>query len=803
MKKRLKSIYRFLFHRHPRVSFGVLAILILAYAFCLPRPLFRDPTCVVLEDRKGHLLGAKIAADGQWRFPAQNALPEKFTQAIIEFEDHRFYSHPGVDPISLGRAFLQNIREGKVVSGGSTLTMQVMRMARKNRPRNLWNKLLETIMATRLELAHSKKEILALYAAHAPFGGNVVGLEAATWRYFAKGPALLSWGEAAMLAVLPNSPALIHPGRNRDALAEKRNRLLDRLLAKGVMDSLSWELARTEPLPEQPLPLPRLAPHLLERAQQELLANGKRQESRIKSTLELGLQQQLNEIIIRRGQRLAGNGVYNLAAIVMDVESGEVLAYCGNRPGAGEDHSEAVDIIPAPRSTGSILKPILYALTLQEGTILPNSLLSDVPTLLSGYRPENYYQKYDGAVTARRALIRSLNVPMIYLLQEYGLEKLHFQLKKLGFSTINKPPDYYGLPLILGGAEASLWDLTSTYASMSRTLNHFQNFSGEYDPEDFQQAHYLLPAPSSKPSSDRQLRADPPFLSASAIWFTFDAMQELERPNGQGSWESFASSRRIAWKTGTSFGFRDAWAIGVNPRYAVGVWVGNADGEGRPGLIGVEAAAPVLFDIFNRLENVGGWFNAPYDEMVNIPVCSKSGYRALDICPVNNEWVPTTGLANQACPYHRIIHLDATEKWQVNATCEIPDKMHHLPWFVLPPLEEYYFKSKQPDYRTLPPFRSDCDRGQAEGASMQLIYPKQPTRIYVPIDLNGELSRTVFAIAHRNPETTVYWHIDDEYIGSTQSFHSMQLNPPPGKHTLTLVDEQGRRLVQSFEIIAK
>ncbi len=803
MKNRLKAIYLFLFRQHAKKTFAMLGLLLLAYWFCLPRPLFKDPTSVVLEDREGHLLGAKIAGDGQWRFPKQDTLPDKFVRAIIEFEDRRFYSHPGVDILSLGRAMLQNIRQGHIVSGGSTLTMQVMRMARKNRPRNLWHKLVETIMATRLELTYSKEEILALYAANAPFGGNVVGLEAATWRYFAKSPALLSWGEAAMLAVLPNSPALIHPGRNRDALANKRNRLLDRLLKNGTLDSLSWELARSEPLPDEPHPLPRLAPHLLERAQLEHLNNKEQQPSRIRSTLSLGLQQQLNEIVTRRGNRLAGNGVYNMAALVIDIESGAVLAYVGNRPNAGKEHGEAVDIIPAPRSTGSILKPILYALALQEGTILPNSLLSDVPTLLSGYRPENYYQKYDGAVSARRALIRSLNVPMVYLLQEYGLEKFHFQLNKLGFTTINQPPEHYGLPLILGGAEANLWDLTCTYAAMSRTLNHFYNYSGEYDPDDFQPAHYLRSTEREPSAKAKELRREAPFLGAASIWYTLDAMQELERPNGQGNWESFESSHRIAWKTGTSFGFRDAWAIGVNTRYAVGVWVGNADGEGRPGLIGVQAAAPVLFDIFNRLDNDGSWFTPPYDEMVKIPVCKWSGYRALDICPADTIWVPQGGLNNPACAFHQMVHLDPTEKWRVNSSCSPPEQMHHVPWFVLPPLEEYYFKSKQPDYSPLPPFAPDCVQTLTEGSSMQLIYPKHPTKIYVPIDLDGEASRTVFAIAHRNPESTVYWHIDDEYIGSTESFHSMQLNPPPGKHTLTLVDEEGQRLVQHFEIIAK
>lgn len=787
--------------RYPK-SAGTFLILFLIWMFCLPRQLFDSPTSMVLEDRQGNLLGARIAADGQWRFPAPDSIPSKFAQALLAFEDRRFYYHPGVDPISLSRAFVQNLRSGRVVSGGSTLTMQVVRLSRDNPPRTIWQKLIEMMMATRLEAAYRKKSILKLYAANAPFGGNVVGLEAASWRYFGKAPHLLSWAEAAMLAVLPNSPALIHPGRNRAALVAKRNRLLQRLYDDGRIDALTLELALVEPLPEAPHPLPRLAPHLLDRAFAEFVATGRLQTSRVRTTVEVAMQQQLTEVLSRYQQLFRYNEIHNLAGLVVDVETGQVLAYVGNVIGSGAEHGEEVDVIKAPRSTGSILKPFLYGMMLHEGQLLPNALVPDVPTILSGYRPENYKQQFDGLVTARRALVRSLNVPFVHLLQNYGLEKFHFKLRQMGLSTINRPPLHYGLPLVLGGAEGSLWDITNAYACLSRQLVHYPELDSRYDASDWRPLNYRMDVKPNlgKPS---YLSKEPLAMGAAATWLTFEAMQEVERPNAEGEWEYFRSSRRVAWKTGTSFGFRDAWAVGVSPRFVVGIWVGNADGEGRPGLMGVLSAAPVLFDVFSRLPQENRWFPTPYDDMTKVSVCKESGYRNLAICPVDTIWAPRSGLKADACPYHQLVHLDPSRQWQVNSDCESPSRIIHEPWMVLPPLEEYYYKSLNPNFKPLPPLREDCLPVAGQIRLMQLIYPKQPTRIYVPTDLDGKPSRTVFAVAHRLPESTIYWHIDNEYIGQTRTFHSMELNPPVGKHLLTLVDERGNRLEQRFEIIVK
>jgi penicillin-binding protein 1C len=766
--------------------------IIIWYTFSLPRTLFKVPYSTVLEDQQDQLLGARIAADGQWRFPELDSVPEKFAQAIIEFEDHRFYRHPGVDPVSIGRALVQNLRNREIVSGASTLTMQVIRMSRGNRPRNLWQKLVETVLATRLELRDSKSEILALYASHAPFGGNVVGLEAASWRYFGKNPELLSWAETCMLAVLPNNPAMIHPGRNRQQLLAKRNRLLDRLREEGVIDEWTSELAQQEPLPLAPLPLPRVAPHLLERARLSAPAG----HSRHKISLDYHLQQQVNSIAERHLEELQNNGIHNLAILVAEVSSGAVKAYMGNVLSTGDENDAQVDLITAPRSTGSILKPFLYAEAQQAGVITPQTLLPDVPTTIGTYQPENFYDQYDGAVTAERSLVRSLNVPMVLLLRQYGLEKFHFQLQKWGLTTINRSPDHYGLTLILGGGEATLWDLTGAYANMGRVLNHFQPQDGGYRASDWRPLHYLLPAPTYV---DR-LQPHPPVISAGACWLTFQAMEKVERPNTLGEWEYFQSNQPIAWKTGTSFGYRDAWAVGITPRYVVGVWVGNADGEGRPGLVGVRAAAPVLFDVFDQLDG-GGNFSPPLDEMERIPICKTSGLRPTSYCPQDTLWLLKSHRETRPCPYHQLVHLDRTQSFRVFQNCYPQEAIQPQPWFVLPPAQEAFYRTKSPSYQPLPPVHPNC-RDLEGNSPIQLIYPRAGSAIFLPRDLDGNQNPVIFEAAYRYDQGTLHWHVDEQYIGSTQEFHKLELTPTPGDHRLILVDDQGNRLESTFSILS-
>ncbi|MCB0639704.1 MAG: penicillin-binding protein 1C [Lewinella sp.] len=771
----------------------VLLPLLVWWWWSLPRPLFDAPLSLVLEDEGGQLVGARIASDGQWRFPVPDSLPDKFAAAIVAFEDQRFYRHPGVDVLALARALRQNLRAGSVVSGGSTLSMQVIRLARGNPPRTLWQKSIEILLALRLDLTYRKSSILRLWSAYAPFGGNVVGLEAATWRYYGKSPQYLSWGEAATLAVLPNSPALIHPGRNQDALRQKRDRLLDRLLADGQLDSTSCRLAQMEPLPEAPRPLPQWAPHLLARIGAE------EGPGRYTVTLDLALQQRLTEVSHFHHQRLAGNGIHNLAVLVVEVNSGRTLAYLGNAPEVATNHSPAVDIITAPRSPGSLLKPLLYSLSLQQGRLLPGQLLPDVPTVFGGFRPENYYEDFSGAVPARRALARSLNIPFVHLLQDYGVPGFHHALQEWGFSYVNQPPGHYGLSLILGGCEVSLWQVTGWYASVGRMLNSFYPRQGQYAPTDWRPPHYLT---RNDPTDDGRLQDEPSLLGAGAAWLTAQAMRELERPDSEGEWEYFPSSRRLSWKTGTSFGFRDAWAVGFDGDYAIGVWAGNADGEGRPGLVGVQAAAPLLFAVANSLppSRHENW-EQPFDDMEQLAVCRESGYPASPYCPVDTAWVPRVPLQVPPCPYHQRIFLTPDGAYRVQAECS--SEGQPVNWFSLPPLEAYYYRQEHPTYRDLPPWRPDCRPAASDEHPMQLVYPRHPGRIQVPIQLDGTPSATVFSVAHRRPDARIYWHLDASFLGVTHGEHSWELAPPPGPHRLVLIDDQGVRLEQDFEIVAE
>ncbi len=788
--KRAHSILQFL---KTKKGIGIVLAIIFGIWFwgCLPSPLFSSPTSTVLEDRSGALLSARIATDGQWRFPVTQKLSPKFVAGIIQFEDRSFYHHPGINPLALIRATIQNIKAGRIKSGGSTLSMQVIRLARQKKKRTFFEKIIELILSLRLEISYSKEEILALYASHAPFGSNVVGVDAASWRYFGREPEKLSWAEAATLAVLPNAPSLIYPGKNQQRLLLKRNRLLDQLFYTGLIDSTTCELSKKEELPGRPHVLPQFAPHLLQRATKEGLEG-----TCIRSTVDIHLQQRVNDVIENYHKILKANEIHNACALVMEVNTGHVLAYVGNTENPGKpEYDGDVDIINAPRSTGSILKPFLFASMLNDGELLPTTLIPDIPTQIAGYVPQNYNVTFDGAVPAKRALARSLNIPAVRMLQNYGIEKFNYKLKKIGMSTLNFTPDHYGLSVILGGAEGKIWDIASMYASMARTLNHYTTYNGLYNPADYHPPIYTI--------QDKQTEKleKAPILSAAAIYLTFQAMVEVARPDEDASWRLYTSSTKVAWKTGTSFGFRDGWAVGTTPNYVVAVWVGNADGEGRPGLTGIQTAAPILFDIFSLLKP-GKWFPQPFDEMKKTVICHQSGCRATDICePLDTTWIPLSGLRSEPCKYHRLIHLDVSGKYRVNSNCEDVANMQHVPWFILPPAMEWYYKFKNSSYKELPPFRSGCE---TSGVSvMEVIYPKQLSKIYVPVELDGRMGKTIFQIAHRNYYTHIYWHLDGKYIGSTQNVHQMGLNPEEGIHQLTLVDEQGESISIQFEIISK
>ncbi len=761
----------------------------------IPMKSLDKPSASVLYDAGNKLLAAQIASDGQWRLPQgeNDSIPEKYKICLLTFEDKRFMKHRGIDILAMGRAVLQNVSEGSIVSGGSTISMQVMRMLRDADKRNIKNKSIEILLAQKLEFRHSKDEILKMYAGNAPFGGNTVGLKAAAWRYFGRQPSDLTWAESALLAVLPNAPASIHLNKNRQQLKQKRNRLLTRLYNKDIIDKETWQLAMAEEIPDALQAFPNKNIHLLHK-----LKRLHPDRHIFHTHINSAYQERCMEITNRHYRSFRKNGIHNMAAIIAETKSGEVLAYIGNTGlYEGKGKNGFVDMPSARRSTGSILKPFLYAHMLSKGEITPNSLVPDYPVQFGSYEPENFMLGHDGAVPASRCIVRSLNVPAVHLLKQHGVPVFAEDLRQMRISSVDRSAGDYGLSLILGGAEGRLDELCAAYASMGRRLMHYQEYNARYKSEDIRPLTYLKGAPVTlTPFYQSRARLD-----AAGIWYTFEAMKDVKRPDGKGNWRHFNSEQAIAWKTGTSYGFRDAWAIGVTPEFTVAVWVGNADGEGRPGLVGLQTAAPVLFDIFDFLPAYSQWFKKPFDAMIKMPVCRKSGYLAGNVCPdTDSVWLPEAAYHYPQCPWHRLIHLDETGTKQVSAQCYPIDKMQHQAVFVLPPAMEWYYRKKHPEYHGTPPWHPDCNP-EHSGNYMEIIYPDDFAEIYLPTDLDGIQQEVVFEAAHHDKNATIYWYVDDEYLASTKYHHQISLSPGPGKHHLILTDNLGKQKVHRFTVL--
>ncbi len=771
-----------------RLKIIITILFISVYYLCLPHKLFLSPTSTVVTAKNNQLLGAVIAKDGQWRFPELDSVPKKFEACILQFEDAHFYQHFGFNPISIGKAFIENIKAKRVIRGGSTLTQQVIRLSRENKHRSYLEKIKELVLATRLEFRLSKKDILKLYASHAPFGGNVVGLEMASWRYFGLKPYQLSWAETATLAVLPNAPSLIYPGKNQQKLKLKRNRLLKKLYQQKIIDKVTYQLALEEFLPEKPYPLPSIAPHFV----QEVAKNN--QGEYIQSSLDIHIQKQVNNLVKQHYLHQKQNEVYNMSVLVLDVATRKVISYVGNSP-TDKEHQKDVNNVVSARSTGSTLKPFLYAQMLQSGAILPSQLVADIPTEIAGYTPKNFDLNFDGAVPANQALTRSLNIPSVRMLQTYGLEKFNEDLKAYNIYDINKSADYYGLSLILGGAEASLWDLCKTFAGYAGVVNHFETTNHNYYSNEFIEPSYL----KAEKITFGNIQENDTHIDAGVAFTTLNTLTEVNRPFTEQSWKYFDSSQKIGWKTGTSFGNKDAWAIGVTPKYVVGVWVGNSDGEGRPDLTGVGSAAPLLFNVFDVLPK-STWFLEPFEALIEEEICVKSGYLALPICKSVIKRIPKNGVRAKPCPYHKQITVDASENFQVTSNCESITNIKNKTWFILPPLMAHYYKQKNADYTILPTYRSDCDKLQNN--TMDFVFPtKKYSKISLTKGDNNKLNPIILKVTHTNSSAILYWYLNNVFISSTTQYHEQAITPQKGNHKIMVVDNFGNEQICFLEIL--
>ncbi len=765
-----------------KLSYGVLLILFLLFVISLFfNPIqFNSPWSPVIYDTKGNLIAAKLAEDDQFRFLPSESVPEKLKKCIVSFEDKRFQHHIGVDFRALARALFQNISHRRVVSGASTITMQVVRISKNTEKRTIWVKVKELYDAVRLELHLSKDSILTVWATHAPFGGNVVGYEAAAWRYFGRSADNLSWAEAATLAVLPNAPALIIPGKNSEKLKNKRDKLIGKLVKLGIIDNTTAELSLDEPVPQSVFSFSETGRWLL---QSHAKLTGYKPYTKKNTTIDSDLQERISTIVKNYSSVYKQTNINNIAVLVIETQSGNALAYMGNSP-LKETENMWVDNITALRSPGSTLKPILYASMVGRGELLPKMLVPDYPTNIDGYMPRNFDGRWNGALPADDALCRSVNVPFVKLLQQHGITQFNTTLKKMGITTLTKSPGHYGLSIILGGAETTLWEMTGMYASLGRILINYGSNSGRFNKFDIH-SPLLYESHTNTIFSETE---DYP-ISPSGIWATFEALLKPERPDIERGWEYFPSSRRIAWKTGTSFGFRDAWAIGTDPKYTVGVWVGNSSGVSASGLLGISKAAPVLFEVFAILPKAESWLKPPHDHMEKIAVCSKTGFLPSEYCPeIDSIYTSRVEFIAGKCPYHVPVHLTLDRKHRTEPAFYA--KTIDTVWFLLPPIMSHYYKKRNTIYKPLPK-PVPLSNFVANEQNLKIIYPDKNIKIHIPTKIHGKSGKVVFEATHSDNSIAVFWHIDGELVATTVREHKIQTSLLPGNHLLTVIGEDG------------
>lgn len=764
----------------------LLSVLILSIvvflASPLPESLSSHKYSTILNDNKGVLLGASIAEDEQWRFPLESSLPKKYITALIHFEDKRFYYHPGIDPLAIVRAIKINNEQGRVVSGGSTITMQLARLISGNRTRSYWQKTKEMILAFKLELRLSKDEILYHYAGLAPFGGNTVGISAANWRYFNTHLEDVTWSQAALLAVLPNNPSSLHPGKNREALLAKRNKLLRKLNSLGYLTNIDLKLSLLEELPKRPLPMPITARHVL-----DTLKKKYPDQDVFNTFLDTELQKYLIILLDSYNKAYEKHNIFNLSVVVIENNTQHVIAYVGNSTRSKSvTYAPAMDIAQRPRSSGSLFKPFLFAEMVEQGYLLPDSLIEDIPSYYDGYNPKNYDRDYRGLVPAKQALTQSLNVPAVRMLKEYGVSQFKEDLKGIGLTTLWRPAEDYGLSLILGGAETTLWEITNTFSRMMLSAQGEGSSLREaliFDGQVIEGQHYPI--------------------GQGASWLTLNALLEVNRPGIAANWKDFNSSQKIAWKTGTSYGWHDAWAIGTNGKYTVGVWAGNANGEEARQLTGAKTSAPIMLDTFSYLG--GGEFpDIPYYALKEYDVCEVDSYLPSEGCKTKAAFAPKEANFSISSIYHQLIHVDQASGLRVHGLCESIDNMKPETYFIIPPVHASFFSTMNADIAPIPEWRPDCVANLPSVTNekpFDLEYPTEGARVKIPVELDGKLGRVIVKAHHKAQKATLFWHVDNKALGKTTHIHEQQIVVNPGWHQLILVDDNGFKLVRWFKAI--
>jgi penicillin-binding protein 1C len=747
-----------------RLAFFLVGLFLLFILLNLLFPLRNHiEYSTLVTDARGEVIFASLTPDQKWRMKTElDEISPLLQKTIIQKEDKYFYRHPGVNFVAVIKSAFKNLFRWRRVSGASTITMQVARMMEK-RPRNLWSKIVESFRAFQLEWKYSKKEILQLYLNLAPYGGNIEGVKSASVIYFNKMPDHLSLAEITALSIIPNRPVSLVLGKNNDRIVQERNRWLQKFADEHYFTKKEIEDALNEPLTAVRNPVPFHAPHLAYRLRKRLGMEN------IHTHLDLNMQQKTEQMVFDYVRSLYLKNIRNGAAIIIDNETHRVITYVGSADFKDTSDAGQVNGAMAIRQPGSTLKPLLYGLCIDEGLLTPKRMMNDVSTHFGGgYMPENYDKKFNGYVTLEYALDHSLNIPAVKALQQLGVEKLVQKLSDCNFNQVRKDQNKLGLSMILGGCGASLEELTGLYASFATDGN------------------FIQPSYTSQDTSGRRLRV----MSSEANFMIAEMLSKVNRPDFPLSWESSARLPKIAWKTGTSYGRRDAWSIGFNRKYTVGVWLGNFSGEGAPELSGANAATPLLFRIFNTINYDADqqWFTPPAG-LQQRKICSVTGMPCNEFCTdqILDYFIPLHS-STVLCNHMQEVQVDEKEKISYCKTC-LPATGYKTKWYRITPLEmQRYFEENHIVYDHVPLHNPQCERVFTEGAPA-ITSPHNGNEYYIsktspePLQLSCETGTDV---------SRVYWYINNKLFKTAAPKEKLFFAPTEGPVKISCADDKGR-----------
>lgn len=750
------------------LAFRTAAAIILVFCLfvvidaVLPFNMDKVEYATVVYDDEGILIHAFLTSDDKWRLRAeQDEITPEIKKAFIFKEDRWFYFHPGVNLLSITRAAFNNLTRGRRTSGASTITMQLARLL-DPAPRTFSNKFLEMFRALQLELHYSKDEILLAYLNLLPYGGNIEGVKAASMIYFDEMPRALSLGQVAMLTVIPNNPNHLRPGPKNELLRQWRNQWLNRFKASGKFSADAINDAIGEAIAEHREPMPRLAPHF------SLRVAASAPQGNNYSTLDLELQSKVETLAKNYVRRLRSLNVGNLSVVVVSNKTMEVKAYLGSADFNDAFYQGQVDGITALRSPGSTLKPVLYAMAVDKGLITPKMMITDVPVNFAGYRPENYDEQYRGKVTVEYALAHSLNVPAVELLDKLGTDQLTDAMSRIGFKWIAQHRKHLGLSVILGGCGTTLEELTALYASFAN--------GGLYRPLQFNKA---------KPSPEADTLCSP-----QAAYMITEMLTGLQRPDLPNQYQQAAQLPAIAWKTGTSYGRRDGWAIGYNPEFTVGVWTGNFPGFGSPELNGADCAVPLLFNIFNVLTDtkVPDWFTPP-DELDFRLVCTQTGMVPDTFChqTVMDYFIPGVSPAMRCNHLHQV-YTSADEAMTYCRQC-LPEAGYKSVLYPTYPANLIaWYNEMQIPYRAEPAHSPDCPAIRREGDPV--ITSLNDGAEYLLI--TGRKQQLMLTCNAENGVAKVFWYVNDRFYKSAKPSEKVFFEPDAGNYKVSCSDDRGR-----------